>query len=348
MPLIVCLSISLISLGVLDFIVKQKDYRNLLLSVPKNIGASRIDIHKIEDFCEEKFLLTYEIIEADKAVLSYSAYPVILVSTNSVYPHILGFSMIEGAFFSKQSWDRKQKHLTLNEQAAFTIFGTSRVVGNRLKIQNEIWIVTGVIQDDDEACRIYLPSSVRGNPADFIMALMDPGKGIHEVYAKNSLKTLGVQDNSFNFFNLETNTRLFMERIQTALLFVGCILIVISLNMTTDKIKHIFSALQTDLNNRYLRELFIVQRTVLLKLLFLAIILSISLGSALFLILRIISICLHWRDIASLRILTQEVFYTKIALLKNLELPDQLLFGAYLICLIFIFIYRFIKYKRKI
>ncbi|GHU08291.1 hypothetical protein FACS1894151_03950 [Spirochaetia bacterium] len=323
-------------------------YRNLLLVVPSEIGGSpRLDIQKIEDLCEDELLLCYEIPEAAKAsfsdALSQTEYAVTLVGVNSSYPHIMGLSPAEGSFFSKQAWDEKKRHAVLNEQAAFTIFGSEKITGSRLKTGGETWIVSGVIRDgDDEHCRIYVPSSVRGGEAVSLMALLDPRRGKLESYAKDILKSLGLQENAFTLYNLETQSRLLLERF-LAVLEIGLIFIFLYLiPRLGKKCAALISALREDLKTFYVRELLIVRSTTLLKsaLLFLA--LAVSGIAALFLSLKTVSLCLPWQDIPPLSDLNRDVFAWKLGRLLSADRASRILFIASLVLAAL----RFLLYRK--
>jgi hypothetical protein len=196
-------ALSLAGLWLLVLAGGKTGYSHLLLALPSSPHSPSIGVKEIERFCEDELPLTYEIPRAERAAVSMKEYPVILLATNAVYQRLLGYPLTEGSFFSKQAWDRKERHAVLNEKAAFDLFGSRSITGALLKIRGETWIVSGVIRDGDEdECRVYVPSSVQGGEALFLLALINPQGGLSAAYIKNRLPSLGVREGDFEFYDL--------------------------------------------------------------------------------------------------------------------------------------------------
>jgi len=309
--------------------------RDLLLVLPIEISSPKIDINKIEDFIEDEFLLTYEIPGSDRVSLSTGEYQVTMTGTNSCYSRVLGLPVIEGAFFSARDWEGKQRHAVLNEKAAFDLFGSSRVVGNRFKIRNETrfdktgfdetWLVAGVINDGDEdRCRLYVPSSVRGGGADTLLALASGS--VDEAYVKNSLKSLGIQEAAYNFFNFGTITDLLWERAAVIPLLFLALLFLSLFRPLALKFRAVFAILKKELASHYMGQIIKENRKTILKPALCAIGLAALPVMALFLFLRIASICLPWQDIPSLALIKRELFYPHLERLCNYEFASRVLF----------------------
>jgi len=299
--------------------------RGILLVLPKEINSQRIDINKIEEFIKDEFLLTYEIPGSDRVRLSTGEYAVTLIGTNSCYSRVLGLPMIEGSYFSARDWEGKQRQAVLNENAAFNIYGSSHVVGNSFKIHNEIWLVAGVINDwDDDRCRIYVPSSVRGGGADVFLALTSGG--IDEAYVKNSLKVLGIQEAAYNFFNFGTITDLLWERVMVIFLLFFALLSLSLLRPFAFKFRAAFAIFKEKLGQCYPAQIINENRKVILKPALYAMGLAIFPVIALFLFLRIASICLPWQDIPSLALIKRELFYPHLERLYDYEFASRVVF----------------------
>ncbi|MDR2133802.1 MAG: ABC transporter permease, partial [Treponema sp.] len=239
------------------FITGTSGLGDLFLAAPADIHAPEIDLQKIERFCDEHFPLTYEIPGPEKAVILGAEYPVTLIGTNSRYPRILGYSMADGSFFSKQAWKGGERHAVLNGKAAFDLFGSIRAAGNCVKIRNETWIVTGVINDgDDENRRIYVPSPARGGKAVSLLARTDAPGESSVSYLRDNLKSLGVYEGGFVFFDLGAEIRFFWERAVVALLLLSCLLPACIFPPALGKCRAAFFRLQRELKKRYLPELF--------------------------------------------------------------------------------------------
>jgi len=300
---------------------------DLFLALPVEITSPRIDINRIEDFIKDEFLLTYKIPGSDRVSLPIGEYAVTIIETNSYYPRVLGLPMIEGSFFSARDWEGRQKHAVLNEKAAFDLFGSSRVAGNRFKIHNETWLVAGVIKDGDEDhCRLYVPSSIRGGRADALMALTAASSGVDEAYVKNSLKTLGIQGAAYNFFNFGTITALLWERAAVVLLLFFALFFLSLIRPLALKFKTAFTVLTEELERRYPAQIFNENRKIILKPLLFAIGLAIFPVLALFLLLRLASICLPWQDIPSLALISRDLFYPHLQRLRDYELASRIVF----------------------
>ena len=299
----------------------------LLLILPIEINSPRIDVNRIEDFIEDEFLLTYEIPGFDRVSISNGEYPVTMIGTNSCYSRILCLPMIEGFFFSARDWEGKQRQAVFNEKAAFDIFGSSRVVGNRFKIRNAIWLVAGVIDDGDEDhCRVYVPSSVRGGGADALLALTAPSGGVDETYVKNGLKALGIQEAAYNFFYFGTIANLLWERVAVILLLFFALLFLSLLRPLAHKFKTEFIVFKEELERRYPGQILSEDRKIILKPALYALGLVILPVLALFLFLRLASICLPWQDIPSLALINRDLFYPHLERLCDCELASSLLF----------------------
>jgi hypothetical protein len=237
----------------------------------------------------------------------------------------MGLPMLEGSFFSKQAWNGKIRHAVLNENAAFTIFGSNQVVNNRFRIRNDTWIVTGVIHDgDDDIARIYVPSSVRGGEAA-ALAMISSSR-LDEAYIKNSLKTLGIWEDGFDFINFGTFRNLFWERTWTIpVLFL--IFFLFSLLMPLiSALKDAITTLKTELGQHYLTEMLKKQQKTLFKFGFLVLGLACIPVLAIFLLINRVSIWLPWQDIPSLAGLDRALFYPHLDRLVSLEMVSFSLF----------------------
>jgi hypothetical protein len=331
--IIVCLILCPAALGIPAFLAEK--YRNLFFVLPSEIRSPSFDIQEIEDFSEKDFLISYEIPGSERVSLSHAEYPVTLIATNSSYPGIFGFSMSEGAFFSKQAWTGKQRHAVLNETAAFTVFGSTKIVGSRFRIRNDVWLVTGVISGGDEdKARIYIPSSVRGGEA---AALALTG-GLDEAYVRNSLKTLGIQEGNFNFINMGTQCSLLWERAEVILLLFFAFLFLSLLKPLIGEFRKARSALKRELARLYAVEILQRHRKSFYKMGFLGLGLVFFPILVLFLFLRLASVCLPWQDIPSLTNLNREFFLLQLSRIRSLEQISGLFFGFSLVFLAIFFV----------
>jgi hypothetical protein len=333
----ICLILCLAGMVIPAFLA-GKD-RNLLFVLPSEIDSPRFNVHEIEDFNEKEFLLSYEIPGAERISLSHAEYPVTVIATNSAYPGILGFTMAEGSFFSRQAWAGKQRHAVLNETAAFTVFGSDKIAGSRFRIRNDTWLVTGVISDGDEdKARIYIPSSSRGGEAN---ALVLTGAA-DEMYVRNSLKTLGVQEGNFDYINLGTQCRLLWERAEAIALLFFAFLFLSLLKPLIGGFRKAHSAIKRDLTRLYSGELLQKRGKSVVRMVLYILGLVLFPTMALFLFLRLASVCLTWQDIPSLANLNRDFFSPQLSRIRSLEQVSRFFFGFSLAFLV-IFSYNNVK-----
>jgi hypothetical protein len=318
-PLIASL-VCITGLGVLALIAGTEFYDDLVLASPAKIQAPRINLQKIKQLCEDEFPLTYELLQPERAATAITEYAVTLVGVNSFYPRILGFPLVEGSFFTQQAWDGKLRHVVLNEEGATVLFGSTRVSGQRLKIKGEIWIVSGVINDGDtENCRIYVPSSLLSSPgALYLLVKAD------ETIIKDSLKSLGLSDDTFYFFNLGNHARLFGEQAALALMFFCSLLLILRLPRDWEKCRTLFFTFRGELKKNYLREVLRTAKifTALLPVLRLAVCAAV----VLLLLRRSLAFCLPWQDLTPLKYVERNIFCGKILRLQYWETTSWFLF----------------------
>ena len=305
-------------------ILAQKD-RNLFFIFPVELSAAKIDIEDIEEFSASEFLLTYENFSPTRLSLFYGDFPVTLVETNSAYPQIMGLLMLDGSFFTGQAWTGRQRHAVLNEEAAISIYGSYNIAGSFFRMQNETWIITGIIDDGRERSQIYIPSSIRGGTVGELALIAQD-----DAVIKNGTRSLGLREQDFFFLNLETQFRLLRER---AVLVPILFLTLLFLSLLWPQIKKFRKAWQTlkvSLSRHYIRDILSGSLKSEKKALFLfafdALILAALPALALLLFLRIASIVLPWQDIPSLSGINPELFYPHLLRISNISLISMVLF----------------------
>ena len=326
----IVLFLLLAALLIIAFLAKKDGRENLLLILPEGFISQQISINSIEEFIDNEFLLTYEIPSSARISLPYNDFSVTVKATNSSYPHVFGYKLTEGSFFSKQAWTGKQRHAVLNEKAAATIFGSASIAGNQFRLHNETWLVTGVINDgDDERSTIYVPSSIANTHAGEFAALMS---GFYdESYIKSNIKTLGIHVNNFEFFNLGSHTRRLFQRPLVIILLLSGVVLIFVLLIFVKKFINAFLMLKTELVNHYISDMLHKRRKVLLKPLYLAFILLLCPALALVLFLQAVSIILPWQDIPSP--VKSDLFFPLMVKIYDFELASLITFGFTVIVL---------------
>jgi hypothetical protein len=311
-------------------LVRQGRYENLLLVFPKNLYAPKFDTQKIEQLCEDELLITYEIPGSETAKTLTAEAAVTLVGTNSYYPHLMGYTNIEGSFFSKAAWDGKQKHIVLNKAAAFALFGSYHITGKTVQLREAPWLVSGVLDDgDDENSIIYVPSSVNGGSPESLAVLLAPGMGIDESYTKGVLKTLGAGETNYRIVNADILSVICRERIFVAVKVLFCLLFFRVCPPVLSKVKRRFMEYRALLRRRNLKDIIMENRSAITGQTGMVLLLAAAAVILLDLLRGILLTCLGWRDALGLPVSND--FEIKTALLKNYGQWNLVLFWAFLI-----------------
>jgi len=328
---IICFFLCVSALWITAFLAENE--RHLLIVLPKNISSPKLNVREIDDFIKNNFLITYEILYSEKIGRAYSQFPVTLAGTTSSYPQIMKCIMIEGSFFTNAAWTGKLRQAVLNEKAAFTLFGSNSVTGNRFKTRNDTWLVTGVIRDNYDDSRIYIPSSVWGGEAGaFAMTISG---NFDETYVKNSLKNIKITEGDFGFINFNAYfTRLQERIIVTILIFAFFILLTVFEYMLT-KLKNALKTIKSELAAFYPAEILKKERIFIIKNMVPVLSVSLIPVFILIILITVTGICLTWKDVEKLNI---SAFNYQINRIYTLDLVSLIffIFSIFLICLIFI------------
>jgi hypothetical protein len=293
-------SLAVITLFIMALLAGRDHYHRLLLAKPlRSYAPVAISLDAIEQFCEDEFLLTYEQRRLSSASTVYQQCQVTLVETNSHYPALLGYQLLRGAFFTKAAWDAKSRHAVLNETAAFTLFGSNNIVGKTIKLDKETWLVSGVLRDNDDANNvIYIPSintinNVQSANVSAIIAMLAPERGISETYAKNMLKTLGIQDAAYMFVNMEHMANLYWEWLFVVIKVALCVLFGAFAPAILRRIKAAALVFMDTLKQQYLKDSLAMCRKELLRIIMLGIFLLTGIVICLILLSQVLAASLY-------------------------------------------------------
>ena len=197
-------------LGVLAGISLYADGKrvpDVLFITPKQPINTAIDDQKIEDKNGEDFLLTYETNNAGSIKALNNNYEVILKGTNYLYPYIMRNRIVAGSFFSKEAQKENKKLAVLNKKAAFDIFGNLDITNAEIKIDGEVFTVIGVIDDSNKKNRnVYIPVYYSEKSIDSFAALINSQEKTPEAALENKLKQFNIDNNRYNFCNLNSFT----------------------------------------------------------------------------------------------------------------------------------------------
>ncbi|MDR2808904.1 MAG: ABC transporter permease [Spirochaetaceae bacterium] len=336
--LLASLALLCVVMIVLALLVDRGGYDNLLLAAPLSYFGTEIDLENIERFCEDEFLVTYELPFLCSVSNGSNRYELTGIATNNIWSSINACRMISGSFFTKGAYDTKARHAVLNRSAAFAIFGGNNIAGKTLKIQYGSWIITGVIDDgDDEAGHIYIPSStgallgLSGGSATVLLALLDPTGGIDELYAKHALKSLGLREDRYTCINLQKAAGMYWERLFVVLQCAFCLIQGSAACLFFSKLKLYTVRVIGFSKKLYAREVFRTDPALTLKLVMNALLCAAAIVLCTVLLMRIILTGLSWRAVSSL----QEVpafthFAVKLKALQDYAGADLVVFIALL------------------
>lgn len=322
---------ALLLLAALAFLAREAvsmRYNDLLLATPLKPGTAGPDTENLEQFCEDEFLVTYEIRQEKTARAINSGHPVTVIGTNACYQNVLNYAMLDGGFFTKTAWDANSRHAVLNETAAFKLFGSKNISGKTMRIGEETWLVTGVIQDGDEDnANVYVPSGATGGRPQSLMALL--GGGVTEAYAKTALKSLGIHDNAYKFYNLSKLASMYGERFDVAWKTAAMLLAVFIAVRSALNVSKRLRSMKKLLNNQYLTELAASRRADMVKAAGMIILLVACIAASLVLSVQILDICLGWLKLPS-EIGTAYDFALKVQWLRDYHQVGIAIFAAFL------------------
>ena len=336
---IVLAILSLTALGLLSLHSEKQGYDRLLL-VRSADGRAALTPGQAESFCEDEFLVTYEIETQTTAEAHNYRQPAVMTGTNSCYAQIMGNRMVSGSFFTKAAWKAQSREVVLNVNAAFQLFGSEMVVGQLLRIEGQSWIVAGVLEDDEtDEIRIYAPSSVTGGQIGDLMVLLDDAT-VNADYARNALKQLGLYENNFTFVNLAAAAALFSGRFWVAIRAALCLMALFLIRFCYSQLSRRLPEYRTRLQEVYLRELLELYRKEILKTGAAALGFLAGLAALLTLTIQILSVCLRWQGIIPAdETWTRGAFAAKVLWLHTYHPWGVAVFVVSLILLILIWIF---------
>jgi hypothetical protein len=324
-----------VTLLAFSLLICPDQWENLLLVTPADYASPSFDPEALEQFCEDEFLVTYEIPEVRTAEAVYSRHQISAVGTNSSYYDLMGYPLLSGCFFTKAAWNAKEKYAVLNEIAAYELFGSINIIGRTLKIGGDTWLVAGVLGDgDDEHLNIYVPSSITGGQADSLLALLDADAGITEAYALNTLKELGVGENSCTIVNLSAAANIYRDWFSVAWRASACTAIALFMLLLWLGMKNRLSFCRDMLKQKYFRELFAEHRMEFIRMAVTLLLLLAGIAGIVILLVQILAACLSWQGAPTLGGLpTEGGIMGKTAVLQACLLPGTVVFAALLVTL---------------
>lgn len=212
----------LVGLLFLTVHIKIMHCEHLLLVTPTRSDSWEVSAEELEKINGDLFLLTYEIGSKENIQALNANYDVALTKTNFTYPFIMHKKLLEGSFFTEKDQKEGKKSVTLNKAAAYAMFGNLNICGSEVKIGQDEYTVTGVINDKNEEKNVYIPASIsQDNPSSFVVRLED---NITREQIKNQCKLVVSEENGYRFVYFKDLNRLVYGQ-----LYMGLKLTVISI-----------------------------------------------------------------------------------------------------------------------
>ena len=320
--------------------------RSQLLAKTLSQNSPGVDIWAVEDFIEEtSALVTYEIKQQASAYAVNESHNMTIVGTNSAYAGVMGYPAVDGGFFTKDAFLLGAKEAVLNERAASTLFGGTRLAGKTFLINNDAWTVVGIILDDDaENDIIYVPASselilagAASASAGTLAVLQDASGGAGAAMAINKLKDLGVSDSSYSFKSLGKAVDAFGEMTAVALRFSLVLLLCLFAQRFGRYAFRVFRAARiedvTHASDSAAVKNFDTggRRPEYAKAAINVLLFAVCAGAALILARQIVEICITWQEIPLLIFETaspQDAFYGRLNALASRQAAALCLFAA--------------------
>jgi len=184
-------------------IVDHKTCSDRLLILPKVHKSVSVDFETIEELNETKCMLTYEVSKQQNIKAINSSHTVILKGTKYTYPFVMNYPMTKGGFFTKNAVENESKYAVMNELAAFEIFGDYNIIGNKIVINHDSYIVVGIIDDGDKSNKnVYLPVTFFTNSPDTFIVKMDSPNNISDEFIESVFKQVGITSSNYDFINI--------------------------------------------------------------------------------------------------------------------------------------------------
>lgn len=217
--------------------VRMFDLEDVLLITPISSNSSSINAERLEEINGDHFLLSYEIATTENLRALNANFEVTVRKTNYVYHYMMGFKMLTGSFFTEADQKRKQKAAVLNEAAAYAMFGSIDVRGRKIILDQEEYIVAGVIDDrkdaddrdsggENQVHNVYIPASVSDqDPYSFAVQLNNT---MTAEQTKNECKDLTVPESGYQYIHFSNLTDLIYGMLFIALkiALIGVLLVI--------------------------------------------------------------------------------------------------------------------------
>ena len=280
------------------------------------------DAVAIEKADEIEAKLTYEIVDTVRAKAAVNI-DTRQIGTNHFYYDIMGYAMTSGNFFTPIAQQEKRKVAVLNETLALESFGSFDIVGKQISLNNEMYVIVGVIKDNKEETAVYVPAILTNTSISNFIEVIET-----EETTLANLKSLGVSQNSFYLVSLGEFAKVIKSKFALAwwllALVVSSFLSIKGIKViekSVHKVKRLYK-------DEYLSE--VIKSREVRKIMLVAIGALMGIGIGIYAMLQSAQILLSWSKYANaLEGISTLAFGGKISALQELSLYSDSAFALF-------------------
>jgi len=324
--------LSLAGLLFLAIQAEKKQYQDLIIAVPDGSGFPAFTLSEINEIGNEEIAVTYEIRKRVTAETANSKHPVTLIGTNSSYAEVIDLQAVSGSFWSTEVWNMRNRYVVLNEPTAFRLFGGGDIIGNTVKLDGELWMVTGIVKDGNKKNMMaYVPASAITGSPEVLMAKTEGGTGA----VRNSLRRLGIYESNSRVIDVSAVALLFWQQFWVSVyLTIILLLLIFSCKRIVVLGEH-FGLIRLRYQMMYLDELIVKSRRELRQMVGQGLLILLSGMISLFLTRQILQTALRWKDIGTeIKYLSDYFFQEKMQWLMRYWISGFVLFSVFVITML--------------
>lgn len=328
--------LSLSGLLFLSVRTEAKGYQDFNLVLPDGAGFPPLDLREINNINTQDVTLTYEIRKRGMAEAGNITQPVTLVGINSSYAHMIGLSVVEGSFISDAVWAMGSHYVVLNEPAAYQLFGSNRIIGNTVKLDGELWMVTGIVRDGKKKEGMaYVPAHAIAGAPEVLMAKASGGTGA----VLSSLRSLGIYESNCRVIDVSAVALLFRQQFSVAVYIGIGLFSLLQAIKITNTLRGNLHVLRQRYKNMYLDELIQSSQRELKKLACQSMLTALSMTAFLLSARQILAIVLKWKHTGrEITYLSDYFFQEKMQWLLRYLVSGPILFSVFMIAICMILI----------
>lgn len=313
----------------LTIYAEKKDYQDLVLIIPDGIGLPALDLKEVNRLGTEELSLTYEINQRVTAESAHFTRAVTLTGTNISYADIMDHKLTAGSFWSEEAWTMGSRYVVLNEPAAFRLFGSNSIIGNTVKFEGEVWLVTGVVRDGNKKKEMaYVPASVMTGQPEALLAKSSGGTAA----VMNRLSSLDVYEGNCRTVDVGAVAGLFWQLLIAAVCCGTALAAILFGRRQVFVLSADYGRLRIRYQTMYPEELVKKSRRELGQMVFRCLMLIFCIAVVFFTARQILTLILQWQEIGrQFQYITDCYFSVKMQWLVRCFVSGPILFSGFFI-----------------